>query len=245
MGIPIDQLHASLTALADIEPAFARGIDRVGLPDARVSERGYATLLRTIVGQQVSVHAARAVWGRLETALGDMTVPGPLLAATDEELRACGLSRQKSGYARSLAGLIGSGELDLASLPTDDEAAIADLIRIKGIGRWSAEIYLLFAEGRPDIWPAGDLAVQEAVKIGLGLKTRPTPKEMAPLAEPWRPLRGAAAHLWWTYYRVLKKREGVIGAPEKTNAVLNKPPVAKATSAKAKITAAKRPGPGK
>lgn len=200
MGIPIDQLHASLIALADIEPAFARGIDRVGLPDARVSERGYATLLRTIVGQQVSVHAARAVWGRLETALGDMTVPGPLLAATDEELRACGLSRQKSGYARSLAGLVGSGELDLASLPADDEAAIADLIRIKGIGRWSAEIYLLFAEGRPDIWPAGDLAVQVEVGRLLGLDERPSEKLVRELAEAWRPHRGAAAIFAWHHY---------------------------------------------
>ena len=89
---------------------------------------------------------------------------------------------------------------------------------------------------------AGDLAVQEAVKIGLGLKTRPTAKQMAPLAEPWRPLRGAAAHLWWSYYRVLKKREGVIGGEGKANAVLNKISVAKPSSAKAKIRAAKQPG---
>src|SRR6202012_4350977 len=97
LGIPIDQLHASLIALADIEPAFAQGIDRVGLPDPRISERGYATLFRTIVGQQVSFASARAVCARLEASLCDMTDPAPLLAATDEELRACGLSRQKSG----------------------------------------------------------------------------------------------------------------------------------------------------
>lgn len=200
MGIPIDQLHASLIALADIEPAFARGIDRVGLPDARISERGYATLLRTIVGQQVSVHAARAVWGRLEAALGDMTDPAPLLAASDETLRACGLSRQKSGYARSLAGLVGSGALDLAKLPEDDEAAIAELVRIKGIGRWSAEIYLLFAEGRPDIWPAGDLAVQVEVGRLLGLEDRPSEKRTRELAEAWRPHRGAAAIFTWHQY---------------------------------------------
>ena len=200
MGIPIDQLHASLIALADIEPAFARGIDRVGLPDARMSEQGYATLLRTIVGQQVSVHAARAVWNRLEAALGDMTDPAPLLAATDEELRACGLSRQKSGYARSLAGLVGSGALDLAKLAEDDEAAIAELVRIKGIGRWSAEIYLLFAEGRPDIWPAGDLAVQVEVGRLLGLEERPSEKLTRELAEAWRPHRGAAAIFAWHHY---------------------------------------------
>ena len=200
MGIPIDQLHASLIALADIEPAFARGIDRVGLPDSRISERGYATLLRTIVGQQVSVHAARAVWNRLEAALGDMTDPAPLLAATDEELRACGLSRQKTGYARSLAGLVSSGELDLAHLHADDEQAIADLVRIKGIGRWSAEIYLLFAEGRPDVWPAGDLAVQVEVGRLLGLEERPSEKLTRELAEAWRPHRGAAAIFAWHHY---------------------------------------------
>jgi DNA-3-methyladenine glycosylase II len=200
VGIPIDQLHASLTTLAGIEPAFARGIERVGLPDARISERGYATLLRTIVGQQVSVHAARAVWNRLEAALGDMTDPAPLLAATDEELRACGLSRQKAGYARSLAGLVGSGELDLARLDADDEQAIADLVRIKGIGRWSAEIYLLFAEGRPDIWPAGDLAVQVEVGRLLGLEERPSEKLTRELAEAWRPHRGAAAIFAWHHY---------------------------------------------
>ncbi|HEY0270661.1 MAG TPA: DNA-3-methyladenine glycosylase 2 family protein [Sphingomonas sp.] len=200
MGIPIDELHAAMAALADIEPAFARGIERVGLPDARISDRGYATLLRTIVGQQVSVHAARAVWGRLEAALGDLTDPAPLLAASDETLRACGLSRQKAGYARSLAGLVGSGELDLANLPADDEEAIADLVRIKGIGRWSAEIYLLFAEGRPDIWPAGDLAVQVEVGRLLGLEERPSEKLTRELAEAWRPHRGAAAIFAWHHY---------------------------------------------
>jgi DNA-3-methyladenine glycosylase II len=200
MGIAAEQLHASLATLAVIEPAFARGIDRVGLPEPRVSERGYATLLRTIVGQQVSVHAARAVWGRLETALGDMANPAPLLAASDEELRACGLSRQKMGYARSLAGLVGSGELDLAALDADDEQAIADLVRIKGIGRWSAEIYLLFAEGRADIWPAGDLAVQVEVGRLLGLEERPSEKLTRELAEAWRPHRGAAAIFAWHHY---------------------------------------------
>ncbi len=120
MGLPVDQLHAALAMLAEIEPAFARGIERVGLPQPRVSEPGYATLLRTIVGQQVSVHAARAAWGRLETALGDIAEPARIGAADDETLRAAGLSRQKIGYARSLSGLVGSGALDLARLPLDD-----------------------------------------------------------------------------------------------------------------------------
>jgi DNA-3-methyladenine glycosylase II len=202
MGLPVDQLHASLTLLAGIEPAFARGIQRVGLPEPRVSDRGYATLLRTIVGQQVSVHAARAVWGRMETLLGDVTDPTRLTAATDEALRAAGLSRQKTGYARSLAGLVTSGELDLARLPEDDEQAVAELVRIKGIGRWSAEIYLLFAEGRPDIWPAGDLAVQVETGHILGLTERPSEKQARALAEAWSPHRGAAAIFAWHHYGV-------------------------------------------
>lgn len=201
MGLPADQLHASLAALARIETAFARGIERVGLPEPRISEPGYATLLRTIVGQQVSVHAARAVWNRLTEALVDITDPARLIAASDERLRAAGLSRQKTGYARSLAGLVGSGELDLAHLSDDDEQAIAGLTRIKGIGRWSAEIYLLFAEGRPDIWPAGDLAVQIETGRLLGLAERPGEKQTRELAERWRPHRGAAAIFAWHHYK--------------------------------------------
>jgi DNA-3-methyladenine glycosylase II len=200
MGLSANQLHDALTELALIEPAFARAIARVGLPAPRVSERGYATLLRTIVGQQVSVASARAVFARLEAALGDVADPARLAAASDETLRAAGLSRQKSGYARSLAGLVTSGELDLARLPADDEEAIAELVRIKGIGRWSAEIYLLFAEGRPDIWPAGDLAVQIETGRLLDLPARPSEKETRALAEPWRPHRGAAAIFTWHHY---------------------------------------------
>src|SRR5690606_34088675 len=107
---------------------------------------------------QVSVASAAAVWRRLEAELGAGCAPDALLARDFDSLRACGLSRLKQGYARSLAELVTGGVLDLHSLPADDEDAIAQLVRIKGIGRWSAEIYLLFAEGRPDIWPAGDLA---------------------------------------------------------------------------------------
>jgi DNA-3-methyladenine glycosylase II len=201
MGLSIDQLHTSLHALSAMEPAFARAIERVGLPGPRSSERGYATLLRTIVGQQVSVASARAVWGRLEGALGDLDDPARIEAASDETLRAAGLSRQKTGYARSLAGLVRSGELDLARLPLDDEEAIAALVKIKGIGRWSAEIYLLFAEGRPDIWPAGDLAVQIETGRLLGLAERPSEKQTRALAEGWSPHRGAAAIFTWHHYK--------------------------------------------
>ena len=205
MGLPADELHAAIEALCAIEPAFARGVERVGMPAPRVSQRGYATLLRTIVGQQVSVASAAAVFARLEVAMGDIHDPARLTAATDEELRACGLSRQKSGYARSLAGLVTSGDLDLANLPQDDEEAVAELVRIKGIGRWSAEIYLLFAEGRPDIWPAGDLAVQIETGRILGLPERPSETLTRELAERWKPYRGAAAIFAWHHYGFASK----------------------------------------
>jgi len=132
--------------------------------------------------------------------LGEDMPPQDLLGAEFDALRGCGLSRQKQGYVRSLCELVVSGELDLDSLPADDEEAIAELVRIKGIGRWSAEIYLLFAEGRPDIWPAGDLAVQVGLGKLLGLAERPTERETRVLAEVWRPHRGAAAIFTWHCY---------------------------------------------
>jgi DNA-3-methyladenine glycosylase II len=157
-------------------------------------------LLRTIVGQQVSVAAARSMWTKLEAAYGSPPDLTALLNATDDELRVAGISRQKAGYVRSLAQLVLSGELDLNQLPTEDEQAIALLTRIKGIGRWSAEIYLLFAEGRPDIWPAGDLAVQVEIGRLFSFKERPSEKRVREMAEAWRPHRGAAALLAWHSY---------------------------------------------
>lgn len=200
MGLSQEQLRKSMDALAAIEPGFAAALRRVGYPEPRIRPRGYDTLLRTIVGQQVSVKAAAAVWSRLESLLGEGCAPERLLASDFDALRACGLSRQKQGYARSLAELVLSGELDLHNLPEDDEAAIAALVKVKGIGRWSAEIYLLFAEGRPDMWPAGDLAVQIEVGRILNLGERPSEKATRDLAEPWRPHRGAAAIMAWHHY---------------------------------------------
>ena len=193
-------LHASLDALTKREKAFAKVLKAHGHPEPRLSEPGVETLLRTIVGQQVSVHAARSMWNKLIAKYGQPVDLKSLLAASDEELREAGLSRQKAGYARSLASLVLSGELDLAHLPEDDEEAIAHLIKIKGIGRWSAEIYLLFAEGRGDVWPAGDLAVQIEIGKLLGLEERPSEKQLRELAEAWRPHRGAAAVLAWHSY---------------------------------------------
>jgi DNA-3-methyladenine glycosylase II len=193
-------IKAAVEALAEREPAFARVVEKAGVPEPRSSEPGATTLLRTIVGQQVSVAAARSMWAKLEAAFGAPPDLDRLLAASDEELRAAGMSRQKSGYIRSLAALVLSGELDLDHLPEDDEEAIALLTKIKGIGRWSAEIYLLFAEGRPDVFPAGDLAVMIELGRLLGLPDKPSEKALRELAEPWRPYRGAAAVLAWHSY---------------------------------------------
>ena len=200
MGLTAEQLNAGLDAVAAREPGLASALERAGYPEPRIRETGYRTLLRTIVGQQVSVAAAASVWRKLEALLGEEMPPQALLAAEFGELRACGLSRQKQGYARSLCELVASGELDLHSLPIDDEEAIAQLTRIKGIGRWSAEIYLLFAEGRADVWPAGDLAVQAGLAKILALPERPSEKATRELAEAWRPHRGAVAILTWHCY---------------------------------------------
>jgi DNA-3-methyladenine glycosylase II len=193
-----DKLREALDELAGRERAFGEALGRAGYPAPRIRPRGYETLLRTIIGQQVSVQSANAIWTRLEAAGG--TDPARLAALSDEALRAVGLSRQKSSYARSLADGVASGRLDLAALPEDDEEAIAQLVAIKGIGRWSAEIYLLFAEGRSDIWPAGDLAVQIECGEILGLDERPSERATRALAEAWRPHRGAAAIFAWHHY---------------------------------------------
>jgi len=193
-------LHAALDILATRDPAIATLIAQLGYPGPRLRTRGYETLFRTIVGQQVSVAAAASVWAKLEAALGAGCPPEALLTSDPDLLRACGLSRQKQSYARSLAERVTSGALDLHNLPEDDEQAIAALVAVKGIGRWSAEIYLLFAEARHDIWPAGDLAIQIAVGRIRGLPERPSERETRAIAEAWRPHRSAMALMAWHHY---------------------------------------------
>jgi DNA-3-methyladenine glycosylase II len=200
MGLSAEAIRYSLDHICRQEPALAAALERVGYPPPRIRPAGYETLLRTIVGQQVSVAAASSVWNRLTQLLGDGAPPDRLLAAGFDDLRGCGLSRQKQGYARSLAELVTSGVLDLTALPEDDEEAIAELTRIKGIGRWSAEIYLLFAEGRPDVFPAGDLAVQAGLQRLFDLADRPSEKAVRERAEAWRPHRGAVTLLTWHCY---------------------------------------------
>ena len=201
MGIDSAGLKDSLDALAAVEPRIAAALAQAGYPEPRTSPRGYQTLLRAIVGQQVSVKAAASMWAKLIALVGDPPDPERLLEASDEALRSAGLSRQKASYARSLAEDVLSGRLDFNALPEDDEEAIARLVHVKGIGRWTAEIYLLFAEGRRDIWPAGDLAIQIETGRILGLEGRPDEKTVRALAEAWRPHRGAFAVFAWHHRR--------------------------------------------
>ena len=200
MGLTAEQLQHGLDSVARIEPRFASALARIGYPEPRIRSRGYATLMRTIVGQQVSVAAAASMWRKFEAHLGPDLPPEKVLESDFDTLRACGLSKQKQGYMRSLCELVVNGALDFDALPADDEAAIAQLTQIKGIGRWSAEIYLLFAEGRADIWPAGDLAVQAGLHKLLNLPERPSEKLTREMAEAWRPHRGATAIFTWHCY---------------------------------------------
>ena len=207
MGLSAEKLREDLDALAARDPRVAAQIARIGYPEPRLRDRGFVTMLRTIVGQQVSVAAAASMWRKLEAELGSESggafTPGCLLKRDFDTLRACGLSRQKQGYARSLCELVEAGELDFEGLPADDEEAIALLTRIKGIGRWSAEIYLLFAEGRADVFPAGDLALQVQLGRLLGEEARPTEKRARALAEPMRPHRGALSIFLWHNYNIV------------------------------------------
>jgi len=200
MGLTAQQIEQGVDAIAQIEPAMARALSLAGYPEPRIRPRGYKTLLRTIVGQQVSVAAANSMWNKFEALHGEELPVEAILASDFDALRGCGLSRQKQSYIRSLCELVECGAIDFDALPQDDEEAIAQLTLIKGIGRWSAEIYLLFAEGRPDIWPAGDLAVQAGVGKILGHEERPSEKTVRELAEAWRPHRGAVAIFTWHCY---------------------------------------------
>lgn len=204
MSLTAEQLKSSLDHVAGLEPGVAAALAEVGYPEPRGRPRGAGTMMRAIVGQQVSVKAAASIWNKLEIACGGNMDDLAAVAATSvETLRSAGLSGQKASYVHALAEAITCGALDFGALPADDEAAILALTAVKGIGRWSAEIYLLFAEGRPDIFPAGDLAVQIQLGQMLGLEKRPTEKLTRDLAEAWRPHRGAVAVFLWHHYNIV------------------------------------------
>ncbi|HEY0852707.1 MAG TPA: DNA-3-methyladenine glycosylase 2 family protein [Bradyrhizobium sp.] len=204
-----DDLEDAMQMLVKQDPRLKPILAQTGMPALRQREPGFAGLAHIVCGQQLSTASAAAIWGRLSTAFDPLDHEAIRKARADR-LGRLGLSAAKIKTLKFIARELAADRLNLEVLANEDvDAAHNTLTALHGIGPWTADIYLLFCLGHGDAWPAGDLAVQEAVKIGLRLKARPTAKQMAPLAEPWRPLRGAAAHLWWAYYRVLKKREGI------------------------------------
>jgi DNA-3-methyladenine glycosylase II len=200
-----DAVHALLKQDKRLRPIF----EVTGMPALRQREPGFEGLAHIVCGQQLSTASASAIWARLSAAF-DPFDHHAIRKARSDKLGRLGLSAAKIKTLKFIAKEMAADRLNLDVLANEDvDAAHHALTALHGIGPWTADIYLLFCLGHGDAWPAGDLAVQEAVKLGLGLKERPNPKQMVPLAEPWRPYRGAAAHLWWAYYRALKKREGV------------------------------------
>ncbi|MEG3661439.1 DNA-3-methyladenine glycosylase 2 family protein [Celeribacter halophilus] len=190
--------------LARIEPRFAHALHQTGPLPLRRRKDGFEELLAAIVSQQISVAAANGIWRRMKTA--KLTGPRKVLWASEDELRACGLSRQKVRYAKALA----EARIDfkaLRSAPTEDVIGI--LTEVPGIGVWTAEIYAMFSLGHADVIASGDLALQEAARMLFDLPERPKERALRQMAEDWSPWRSVAARALWAYYRVEKQREGV------------------------------------
>jgi len=234
-------LEDAIRELVKRDPRLKPILEVAGMPSIRRREPGFVGLAHIVCGQQLSTASASAIWARLTTAFDPFDHHACRRARADR-LGRLGLSAAKIKTLKTIARALAEDRLNLDVLAEEDaDAAHHALTSLHGIGPWTADVYLLFCLGHGDAWPAGDLAVQEAIRIGLGLRTRPNPKQMAPIAEPWRPLRGAAAHLWWSFYRATRKREGVIGAEAKANDVSNIVAVAKSPRV-AKIAARKTPG---
>jgi DNA-3-methyladenine glycosylase II len=190
--------------LAAIEPRFATVLDQVGPLPLRLRDDGFSALLNAIVGQQISVAAARSIWARLETA--DMVCEERIAASSVEELRGLGLSKPKARYAYELA----ISKFDYSALQVEpNEAVTQKLMGILGIGRWSADIYAMFSLGRADVFATGDLALQEGARMLFELDSRPTAKELDILVEKYSPWRSVAARLLWAYYAEMKSSEGI------------------------------------
>lgn len=197
-----------IAALIKIEPRFRIAVDESSPIPLRRKPSGFAPLLQAIVGQQISVAAAAGIWKRVEQA--NATTPKMVLALSDDELRACGLSRPKVKYARAIAEACESRALCFdfcRNAPVED--AIKMMTAIKGVGTWTAEIYLMFSVGRADVFASKDLALQEATRVLFDLKTRPSGKQMEEMAAGWSPWRAVAARILWAYYRTSKGREGI------------------------------------
>jgi len=187
-------------ALARVDPDLARVIGRHGPPPLWGREPGFATLVQIVLEQQVSLASGRAAFARLERAAGRVT-PARVAVVTERQIRAAGITRQKATYVRGLARSIVRGELDVDAIGLlDDDAAHAELVKLRGIGPWSADIYLLMALGRRDVWPRHDLALASAMREVKRLRSLPTPERQLEIAEGWRPWRAVAARLMWHHY---------------------------------------------
>jgi DNA-3-methyladenine glycosylase II len=203
-----EDLDAAIAGLIETDPRMKAVLGFGGRPNLRKREGGFAGLAAIVMGQQLSTASAAAIWGRLAAAF-DPFHPDIVRRARPERLARIGLSAPKIRTIKAIGKAIADGELDLDALATQEaDAAHAALTAVHGIGPWTADIYLLFCLGHADAWPAGDLAIQEAAKLAFNLKARPTTKELNALGEQWRPWRGAAAYLLWTYYRIAKGRSG-------------------------------------
>jgi DNA-3-methyladenine glycosylase II len=202
-----DKILGARHALSAADAALATAHAAVPPFAWRAQPAGFAGLSRMILSQQVSTASANAIWRRFEAGLGEVT-PAAVLALDEPALRGFGLSSQKARYVRAIAEAHLSGSADFDRLPTlADEDAIAALTAIKGVGRWTAELYLLFAQGRLDAFPAGDLALQEGLRLADGGGARLDEKGLYARGETWRPYRGVAAHLLWAYYGMAKRGE--------------------------------------
>ncbi|UTW55255.1 DNA-3-methyladenine glycosylase [Kordiimonas sp. SCSIO 12610] len=194
-------IQNALTTLAKTDGHVKAAIDLVGYPDERKRPHGFATLLRVIVGQQLSVKAAASIAEHVEALMDNKPKPELLMTFDDETLRGAGLSRQKIGYVRSLCEAVTNGPLDIMALPDmSDEEAMKAITSVKGLGRWSAEMYMMFSLGRTDVWPVGDLAVRAGIGRIIELTERPNEKELDVIGERWRPYRSSMALLAWHYY---------------------------------------------
>lgn len=208
-----DDIAAARQALVAADPALARVDAQTPPLEWRLRVGGFEGLFRMIVEQQVSVASAASVWARLREGMGGIT-PELLLAHDLDQLRGMGLSRQKATYGQGIARAQIAGEIDLEHLANlDDEAAIASLTALKGVGLWTAEAYLMMCEGRLDVFPGGDVALQEAIRWADGAEVRPDQKGAYARAEIWRPYRAVATHLLWAWYTGVKRGEIALDAP--------------------------------
>ena len=190
----------AIQQVCDSDPDLAQILTIFDPPPFRIRKPGFASLMHIILEQQVSLASARACFDRLRRAASPLT-PDQFLKLDDARLKACGFSRQKTAYGRNLAKVIADGHLKLSALETmDDQSVRSELLKIKGIGPWTANIYLLTVLRRPDIWPAEDLALAVAAQSLKRLKNRPTPQELENISRAWKPWRAVAARLLWHYY---------------------------------------------